>query len=127
VICPECENEYREGFTRCSDCDVALVESLDDVGEMPLDDSVLVPLTIEKSGDLVGLLLEALESRQIGYVIQAGTAIPVLDGEEEPENAPFPWIARIWVTPDKAEEARELLEELRAQLIAGQRDSSPIQ
>jgi hypothetical protein len=26
VICPECGSEYREGYTRCSDCDVALVE-----------------------------------------------------------------------------------------------------
>jgi hypothetical protein len=24
VICPECDTEYREGFTRCADCDVAL-------------------------------------------------------------------------------------------------------
>jgi hypothetical protein len=29
MFCPECNAEYREDFTRCSDCDVALVESLD--------------------------------------------------------------------------------------------------
>jgi hypothetical protein len=130
VICPECETEYREGFTRCADCDVALVASLDEAGEATLDDSVLVPLTIESSSELVGTLLEAIESRQIGYVIQAGTAIPVLDGEEEPEAAPFPWIARIWVTPDKADEARELLEDIRARLrdalTGGPRDSFPV-
>ncbi|MCR4690840.1 MAG: hypothetical protein K5739_05825 [Lachnospiraceae bacterium] len=28
--CPVCKNEYREGFTHCPDCDVDLVESLDD-------------------------------------------------------------------------------------------------
>jgi len=27
VICPRCGAEYRPGFTRCSDCDVPLVES----------------------------------------------------------------------------------------------------
>jgi hypothetical protein len=27
VICPNCGAEYRPGFTRCSDCDVPLVES----------------------------------------------------------------------------------------------------
>lgn len=29
MICPQCKVEYREGFTRCSDCDVALVDRLD--------------------------------------------------------------------------------------------------
>lgn len=29
MFCPECKCEYREGFTRCSTCDVDLVESLD--------------------------------------------------------------------------------------------------
>jgi hypothetical protein len=26
LICPTCGSEYREGFTRCEDCDAALVE-----------------------------------------------------------------------------------------------------
>jgi hypothetical protein len=30
MFCPECEAEYRPGFTRCSDCDVNLVESLEE-------------------------------------------------------------------------------------------------
>jgi hypothetical protein len=28
VFCPECTIEYRDGFTRCSDCDVELVATL---------------------------------------------------------------------------------------------------
>lgn len=115
MICPECETEYREGFTHCSDCDVALVESL--------EEPALVPLTIESSAELVGTLIEMLESEQIAYVIQAGTALPVLDGDEDAEDAPFPWRARIWVTPQKADEARAILDEIRAQIIAGQRDA----
>jgi hypothetical protein len=31
VFCPNCQAEYRAGFTRCADCDVDLVESLDQV------------------------------------------------------------------------------------------------
>ena len=30
MFCPECKCEYRPGFTRCSDCDVALVPQLPD-------------------------------------------------------------------------------------------------
>ena len=29
MFCPDCKAEYRAGFTRCSDCDVALVEHLE--------------------------------------------------------------------------------------------------
>jgi hypothetical protein len=32
MFCPQCKCEYREGFTRCSTCDVNLVESLDTRG-----------------------------------------------------------------------------------------------
>jgi hypothetical protein len=28
MICPQCHAEYRAGFTRCSDCDIALVDHL---------------------------------------------------------------------------------------------------
>jgi hypothetical protein len=30
MFCPDCQAEYRPGFTRCSDCDVALVERLEE-------------------------------------------------------------------------------------------------
>jgi hypothetical protein len=28
MFCPQCKAEYRGGFTRCSDCDVDLVDQL---------------------------------------------------------------------------------------------------
>jgi len=27
MFCPQCKAEYRQGFTRCADCDVELVEN----------------------------------------------------------------------------------------------------
>jgi hypothetical protein len=28
MLCPQCKTEYRQGFTRCADCDLALVDEL---------------------------------------------------------------------------------------------------
>ena len=37
MFCPECKAEYRQGFTRCSDCDVDLVYSLPQESPAPSD------------------------------------------------------------------------------------------
>lgn len=36
MICPVCKNEYREGFTKCADCGVDLVEKLEEIKEEDL-------------------------------------------------------------------------------------------
>ena len=43
MFCPRCKAEYRRGFTRCSDCDVELVDQL------PPDP----PLNVEPQAELV--------------------------------------------------------------------------
>lgn len=108
MFCPQCETEYREGFTRCADCDVALVPELGSAS--------LVPLTMETSSDLVAALAEALETARVPYVIEAGTAMAILDGDEETLDEPGEWKARVWVTVEKADEAVAILEETRAVL-----------
>jgi hypothetical protein len=35
MFCPQCQAEYRQGFTRCSDCDVDLVYALPEVSTVP--------------------------------------------------------------------------------------------
>jgi hypothetical protein len=37
MFCPECQAEYRQGFTRCSDCDVDLVYTLPQESPAPSD------------------------------------------------------------------------------------------
>jgi hypothetical protein len=37
MFCPECKAEYRQGFTRCSDCDVDLVYTLPQESPAPSD------------------------------------------------------------------------------------------
>lgn len=39
--CPECKNEYREGITRCADCDVDLVDELPEESAEDIDFSAL--------------------------------------------------------------------------------------
>ncbi len=42
MICPNCGSEYRPGFTRCSDCDVDLVEPSPPQEEPPQIDLVKI-------------------------------------------------------------------------------------
>jgi hypothetical protein len=39
MFCPRCGGEYREGFTRCADCGVALVEALPEELELEVEEA----------------------------------------------------------------------------------------
>jgi hypothetical protein len=113
MFCPACESEYREGFTRCTSCDVPLVEKLEDD---EVDESLpasLVPLADDHASDLIAELTERLESAGVPYLIQAGTALPLADGEVESLTEPAAWHARIWVVESMFNLARTILQELR--------------
>lgn len=49
MFCPECQGEYREGFTECADCGVPLVEKLPEAESDPDPDAGLVALV--RTGD----------------------------------------------------------------------------
>ncbi|MCU1315152.1 MAG: hypothetical protein JWN63_474 [Candidatus Acidoferrum typicum] len=42
MYCPPCKAEYRQGFTRCADCDVGLVENYAEAFRHPLAKKVAV-------------------------------------------------------------------------------------
>ena len=109
MFCPDCETEYREGITECSDCGVALVEELHE----PVP-SRLVMLKITRSGDLLAALLEVLEKASVPYVIEAGTALSLLDESDEEPELPEPWQARVWVVSELKERAARILEKLES-------------
>ena len=70
MFCPVCHAEYRPGFTRCSDCDVALVPSLPE----PLDRTLSGSLAPLWEGDELALhtsLLEELDKSRIRYFDRA--------------------------------------------------------
>ncbi len=124
MICPQCEVEYRTGFTQCADCDIPLVDRLEparslrggvgEPGGLPAglggpDSTALILLWETASSDELGDLLEVLEDGEIPYAVLAGTALRGLDGQPvHRHDAPDPWHARILVPGSRWEEAAAL-------------------
>ena len=77
MFCPVCGAEYREGFTRCSDCDVDLVEKLPDKEEEEtaeehehLDDLNFVSVLSTRDITDVVNLKSILDAEGIHYFMQ---------------------------------------------------------
>lgn len=130
MICPNCHAEYRDGFTTCADCEVALVEDLASAearaalaaaggfagGPEAGLPGELQPLAELGSPEMLGTLLEHLEEAQIPYLVQAGTALALGDGKElENEGFPDPWRARVSVVGSFKPEARAMVDALVAE------------
>jgi hypothetical protein len=118
MFCPVCETEYREGFSKCADCDVLLVSELgaDDEEEVPAS---LKGLAHESSPELIADLLDRLERAGVPYVIQAGTALAVFEGERTTADHPLEWEARVWVIDEFEREAQRVLAEVRVERAGG--------
>jgi len=110
LICPKCHTEYREGFSVCSECDVPLVRRLDSEAA-----DRLVPLAREGWFDFIADLLDRLEKEDVPYVVEAGTALELLDSETDGVAKPEPWEARVWVAQSSEARAFRLLEQLNAE------------
>ena len=109
MFCPHCETEYREGIEKCSDCGAALVD------ELPVDEegeAALTPLAYSASPEFISELVDALEKAQVPYVIQAGTALPLLDRGEELKE--LTWEARVSVIEQLYDRAQRILANIEA-------------
>jgi hypothetical protein len=109
MICPECESEYREGITRCADCDIDLV------GELPnaeAYDEALVPLANDIDPESLAELTDRLEKAGVPYIVEAGTALRLIDRPDERMTAPDTWQARVWVATAFAERATRVYDDI---------------
>ena len=117
MICPQCETEYRDGITRCADCDVALVNELAPAAY----DEALSPLADRIDPFTLGELTDRLEKAGVPYIVEAGTALTLLDHPEQRLTAPDEWQARVWVAAEFSERAQrvydDILERQRAERL----------
>ncbi len=71
MFCPRCRTEYRQGFTRCSDCDIDLVSTLPPDPPEPEDNHFnLVELYSPTTEPEMALIKSILEEDNIYYFVR---------------------------------------------------------
>ncbi|MDP4182636.1 MAG: DUF2007 domain-containing protein [Bacillota bacterium] len=108
MFCPKCKAEYREGFTRCSSCDIELVNEIHekhekkhmkDETEIEYIEYDLVMTTFSAMD--ISLIKSILEDNNIAYFIQGESNVNMVGG--------LP--ARVLVKREHAEKAGEILKD----------------
>lgn len=103
MICPECRAEYRQGFHRCADCDVELVDTLPAAASQ----------TEEFDGDLVTIWVGDDQSRcleQCLWLREAGLRYHVSQEIKSRIGTSVIWRYLLGVPADAAVAAKSLLE-----------------
>jgi len=109
VYCPECLVEYRDGFTVCSDCRVALVAGTPPGEPASTFDPTLDLVVVLETNDPVQLAMAKglIEDAGIPFFVLGQIATLVQDVDAFLHK----WV-RVQVPQDREAEARELLQEL---------------
>jgi len=108
MFCPKCRSEYREGFSRCAECDVELIPEL-------------APLPTEReSGDYVEYreLLSTYNLADIAYIesiLDSEKIIYFMQNEEFNTLTFSPQPVRVMVNTDQIHKAKELLKDFEPQ------------
>lgn len=113
MFCPKCESEYRPGFSRCADCGVDLVDHLVEEisSKSTLTDNELVSVLETQDSRLLDKLIAKLESKNIPYLLQSGTAFDGAGLVESDE--PLAWKASLWIPISRSDEVKSLVQKLR--------------
>ena len=107
MFCPNCRAEYRQGFEKCEDCDVALVAELPPEPVTEFVDYEEVFATFNPAE--IALMKSLLESEQIPHFFH---------GENFVQLYALAMPAKLFVGKDHVETARELLKDLRLSLLS---------
>ena len=127
--CPNCGTEYRPGFDRCSDCDVALVDEPPSPEEMPAASDAVELTEVYSSGrsidaEVVRSMLEGhgIEARLWGGGLghwRMESALTEMTGVPNAFNA-----HRVMVPPDQADDARALVADVELEISHEDVDAS---
>ncbi len=108
MYCPQCQVEYRDGFTECSDCRVPLLPGTATLDPDPFDPALELVVVLETNDPVqLSMAQGLLEDAGIPFFVlgQVATLVQGVDGFLHK------W-ERVQVPRDREAEARELLEEL---------------
>jgi hypothetical protein len=111
MYCPECQVEYRAGFTECADCHVPLVEALPTSAEAPSPDLELVRVLEGNNAVVEAVAKMTLDAAGIPFFVAGEELSVTMTGGD-------PHLHRWWaiqVGRDHEAEARALLNEAIAQ------------
>ena len=102
MFCPKCKAEYRDGFSRCADCDIDLVTELTPEPEKVPIEWVEV-LSTFNNGD-ISLLKSILDSEDVTYYFHG-----------EHFNAVRPWAqpAILMVDKNEIDKVKDLIKDLK--------------
>jgi hypothetical protein len=118
MFCPVCKLEYRPGFTRCNDCDVPLVASLDDAP---------VPTNAPQDLDAPELLWTGANSAISAAIADALDAAQVAHDERTRDVGPLPGLSQpvyaIIIHARDHNAAQTVLESVRLQFEGAQTES----
>ena len=101
MFCPECSAEYRDGFARCSDCNVPLVSAL------PPEE---MDANIGSEEATVFVTRDLVEAETVKELLESSGIEAYLSGESSPLPG-VPGEVRLIVNQQQAEMAHEILEE----------------
>ena len=110
MYCPKCRAEYREGFSKCSDCQLLLVAENPSTRPGPEDPDIeLVTVLEDDDPAMITAAKDRLDESGIPFYVfgeEVGPRVAMVGGYNHP------WY-RVQVGCDRETEARELLRDLR--------------
>ncbi len=106
MFCPQCKCEYRDGFTKCSDCSVLLVDTL----PAEIVDKQASSSQQYTKYELIKTTFGVTEVTQIKSIFDSEGIVYYIQGEDV-GIAPGGLPPRVYVKREQAEEAKQLLME----------------